>query len=643
MKKENKGKLLSTPGRWLKRMFFGAGKELADGGLAAADLESPSKLTVKAFLHRKLAVAALVVLIALFLFVLIGPSFVPISLTYTDPLQANLPPNYSMLSIPRALARNVRSINGFSSFTVGVDNQNNFYIWGITEDVVLDTDLKDIPSEIRPGNVLTAAAGSDHIIAITTDGKIVGWGNNSAGQYGYVTDENAPYIQMPEEFITGTVDPQAVDQLVCGFHSTVLVLDGRVYAWGNTTATKSLEELSSDEIYKTNVKKVALSNYYALVLFEDGTVTGGSQMMLSRQSAYSTRDGRIENLKAYLSGKTVTDVAATDSCFALILADGSLVAFGAAKYGETDLSSLPAGETFVSVSGGTRHFAAVTQSGKAYAWGHSDAHRHQVSGKAAAAVFAGPKQTYLADENDNVTFKTGLKGYLMGTDRMGRDVFTRIIHGGKMTMTIGAVAVIVSSVIAIIVGCLSGYFGGKTDLILMRFTEICSAIPFLPFAMMLSYVIRTRPIDETTRIFIIMIMLGLLSWPGLARMIRGQVLTEREKEFVLAAKSMGVRERRIAFRHILPNVISVILVSMTLDFAGCLLTESSLSYLGFGVQQPQPTWGNMLNGANNSIVIQNYWWQWAFPALFLSLATICINIIGDALRDVLDPRSSREK
>ena len=161
--------------------------------------------------------------------------------------------------------------------------------------------------------------------------------------------------------------------------------------------------------------------------------------------------------------------------------------------------------------------------------------------------------------------------------------------------------------------------------------------------MMLSYVIRTMPIDETTRIFIIMIMLGLLSWTGLARMIRAQVLAEREKEFVIAAQSMGVKENRIAFKHILPNVISIILVNVTLDFAGCMLTESSLSYLGFGVQQPQPTWGNMLYGANNSIVIQNYWWQWVFPAIALSIATISINIIGDTLRDVLDPKSSQEK
>ena len=231
----------------------------------------------------------------------------------------------------------------------------------------------------------------------------------------------------------------------------------------------------------------------------------------------------------------------------------------------------------------------------------------------------------------------------MGTDDRGRDVFTRIIHGGKMTMTIGAIAVIISSIIAIIVGCISGYFGGIVDMLLMRVTEIFSAIPFLPFAMILSAVLQRSPLTENTKIFIIMVILGVLSWTGLAKMIRGQILAEREKEFVTAAKAMGVKEGRIAFKHILPNVISVVMVNMTLSFASCMLTESSLSYLGFGVQQPRPTWGNMLYGANNSIVIQNYWWQWVFPAIFLAIATISINLIGDALRDVLDPKSSQEK
>ena len=210
-------------------------------------------------------------------------------------------------------------------------------------------------------------------------------------------------------------------------------------------------------------------------------------------------------------------------------------------------------------------------------------------------------------------------------------------------MTIGAVAVIISTILGVVIGCISGYFGGKVDMLLMRIAEIFGSIPFLPFALCLSAIFQSSDLQENTRIFIIMIILGVLSWTGLARLVRGQILAEREKEFVTAARSMGIKETRIAFRHILPNIVTVILVNVTLSFARCMLTESSLSYLGFGVQLPRPTWGNMLNGCLNAIVIQNYWWRWLFPSIFLSLAVICINIIGDTLRDVLDPKSEVEK
>lgn len=622
------------PGRWLRRMLFGADRELK---AAAEKIESPGRLTVKAFFRRKLAVIALAVLISLFLFVFIGPYFVPITLNYTDPLQANIAPNYSMRAVPSGLKGNIRSISGVSNFTVGVSRDNRLYIWGHTKDALTGQDYADFPEEVKQGKILTAAAGSDHVIAITTEGKIVGWGNRANGQYGYLSAPNDPYMQMPEAFLTGAVDPAAVKQLICGYQATGLILNGKLYLWGNPNTLLNMREIGQK--YSTGVRKVALSNYYALVLLEDGTVTGGSALPLQNQSAVSSVKGRIRNLGGYLQAKPVTDIAATNNCYALVTEDGELIVFGAVQYGE---NQIPEGERFVSVSGGTRHFAAVTEQGRVYTWGHNDSGQASIQGAEAAAVFAGAKQTYLVDDSGKLLQGVGLKGYLFGTDSLGRDVFARIVHGGRMTMTIGAVAVIVASIIGIIVGSLAGYFGGWTDLILMRVTEIFSAIPFLPFAMLLSYVIRTMPIDETTRIFIIMVILGLLSWTGLARMIRAQVLAEREKEFVLAAKAMGIRQGRIAFKHILPNVISVILVSMTLDFAGCLLTESSLSYLGFGVQQPQPTWGNMLGGANNSIVIQNYWWQWLFPALFLSIATISINVIGDTLRDALDPKTGQE-
>ncbi len=642
--REKKG-LFSTLGTWVKRFFMGGSRELSeDEKFQVEKIESPSVMAVKAFFRRKLAVVALVMLVVLFALVLIGPMVVPMDLTYTDALQANIAPVWSMRKVPAGLKDNVRTISGFGNFTVGVSEDNSFFIWGSTTDNLTKVNYAAIPDSIQEGKVLTAAAGSDHIIAITTDGKIVGWGNGNLGQFGYLKKETDPYIQMPTEFIEGTIDPASVDFLDCGYQSNALVLDGKLYVWGNPNALGNMKDLYGNEKFQQGVKAVAMSNYYAVVLMEDGSVsTGGTNFTLNRQTGYSSVSGKVKNMQSYLRSKKVVEVAATDNCFAFVTEDGELLVTGAARYGENLVPTAAEGEKFVSVTAGTKHFLALTDKGTVYGWGHDDSGQLDVAGETASTIYAGAKQSYLVNAEGEVTETAGLKGYLFGTDRQGRDVLTRIIHGGQMTMTIGAVAVIVSTIIAIIVGCLAGYFGGWVDLVLMRVTEIFAAIPFLPFAMMLSYVIRTMPIEENTRIFMIMIILGLLSWTGLARMIRAQVLAEREKEFVIAAQSMGVKEGRIAFKHILPNVISVILVSVTLDFAGCLLTESSLSYLGFGVQQPTPTWGNMLNGANNSIVIQNYWWQWVFPAIFLALATISINIIGDTLRDVLDPKSSQEK
>ncbi len=641
--KSDKTGFLATMKRWFGRGLFGSNRELTkDEQLFVENIERPSVMTVKAFFRRPVAVTALAVLACLFIFVFVAPLFIPMDLTYTDALQANLPPNYSFMKVPAELKNNIRDINGFGSFTVGVSNDNELYIWGNKSDPITNVKYDVLPDGVDADKIAFAAAGTDHIIAITTDGRVVGWGSNSNGQYGDVK-EGDPYIAMPEVLKNGKINASDVQDLICGYQcSAIIMKDGTLYAWGNPNTQLSLAELG--EKYATGVQKAAFSNYYTILLLKDGTVTGGSTLTFNKVSAFSSKDGEIKNLNTYLENKKAVDISATNNCYSIVLEDGSIVTFGAANFGEKDVPSAPAGEKYISVSAGTRHFVALTDKGTVVAWGHNDANQVSgISGKSAGKVYAGPKQTYLVSEDGELEDSAGFRGYLMGTDNRGRDVFTRIVHGGKMTMTIGGVAVIVSTIIAIIIGCLSGYFGGWIDLLLMRITEIFSAIPFLPFAMMLSFVIRTMPIPETTRIFIIMVMLGLLSWTGLATMIRAQVLAEREKEFVLAAKSMGIKEKTIAFKHILPNVISVILVNVALSFAGCLLTESSLSYLGFGVQQPSPTWGNMLNGANNSIVIQNYWWQWVFPSIFLGIATISINIVGDALRDVLDPKNSQER
>ncbi len=616
--------------RWIKRAFLGSKAEKLEG----EKIESPSRLLREAFFRKKAAVVALAALIALFAFVFIAPIFVPLEVNYTDPLQQNVPPGYGLTSLPKQLKGEVADIDGFADFTAGLSRSGKTFVWGNTKNRLQGEDLKNIPEQAREG-VVKIAAGKDHILALTGEGVLVGWGDKSCGQYGGEPVLNA--VAMPAFLLSG-VDPNAVSLLACGYQASALLFkNGEGYLWGNTNSVTNLSSMQT----LTGVKDIVFTNSLAVALREDGSVfTGGAGNF---GSAVSSTNGRVADFFSYLKGKQGVKIAADNKCIALLTQEGELIVSGAFENGEDELPTLQAGEYFTDIVGGRRHFVGVTNLGRALAWGHNaygqcDLKRGVGEG---GRVFVGSMQTYLVDKEGKLIERAGLKGYLMGTDGRGRDIFARIAHGGKTTMTVGGVAVLVSSVIAIIVGSLSGYFGGWVDTLLMRITEIFASIPFLPFAMLLSQIIKNYNVSEGQRMLIIMLILGVLSWTGLARMIRGQVLAEREKEFVTAARAMGVKEGKIAFRHVLPNVVSVILVSLTLDFAGCLLTESSLSYLGFGVQQPRPTWGNMLSGSNNSTVIQSYWWQWLFPALFLSLAVVCINVVGDALRDALDPKMEK--
>ncbi len=618
--------------RWIKRAFLGSKAETAEG---IEKIESPSRLLRQAFCRRKTAVGALAVLIALFAFVFIAPAFVTLDINYTDPLQQNVPPGYGLTAVPKGLKGEIAEINGFADFTVGRSKGGEVFVWGNTKNRLQGEDLKKIPEKIKEEGALAIAAGKDHILALAKDGEIVGWGDKSCGQYGGEPVLNA--LPMPD-FLLPRVQPSAVASLSCGYQASALLLkSGEAYLWGNLNTVTNLAAMQT----LSEVKQIVFTNSLAVALKTDGSVfTGGAGNF---GGAVSSIHGRQSDFFSYALDKEGVKLAANGKCIALLTGEGELIVAGAFENGEDELPALAEGEYFIDLVGGRRHFVGVTNLGRAVAWGHNAYGQCDLKKEVGeeGRVFVGALQTYLVDGEGKLLQKAGLKGYLMGTDGRGRDVFARIVHGGKTTMTVGAVAVLVSSAIAIIIGSISGYFGGWVDTLLMRVTEIFASIPFLPFAMLLSQIIKNYNISEKGRILIIMLILGVLSWTGLARMIRGQVLAEKEKEFVTAARAMGVKEGKIAFRHVLPNVVSVILVSLTLDFAGCLLTESSLSYLGFGVQQPRPTWGNMLSGSNNSTVIQNYWWQWLFPALFLSLAVVCINVVGDALRDALDPKTEK--
>ncbi len=639
---------------WIVRLFRGGSNTLADemDAAKAADVEaivSPVRQIVNNFLERKLAVGALILLICMFIFVFVGPLFMPkYKDAYTEVTQQSMAPNMRLMSVPKELKNDIKMIDSYGSFTVGLSNAGKVYIWGSTQLGTTGIDIGDIPEEVQNAKIAMVAAGIDHVVAIGEDGHIYCWGANTLGQYGTEAEAEAstkgvnPNIAyMPQELADEGVDVANVKKLTCGYQATAILMnDGSFYLWGNKLTYANMDRY----LAMPTIEDIDFTlNYIVGLTAKRNAVYTGSRDLYTTVRA--NVGGTGVPINDFLDGRKIESITATNTSMCLLLDDGSVCFAGDFPLDATKVPELEEGEDFIQIVGGSYHYSGLTNKGHVYSWGSDALNQCQVpsSADSATELFSGSFQTYAKDANGDLCAKWGLKGYLFGTDTRGADIFQRIIAGGKMTMTVGAVAVIISTIIGIIIGCLAGYFGGKVDVLLMRVAEIFSAIPFLPFAMILSAVMSRMVLSETMRIFIIMCILGVLSWPGLARLVRGQILVVRESEYVVAAQSMGVKEATIAFKHILPNVMSVILVSLMLDFGTCMLTESSLSYLGFGVAYPRPTWGNMLNGANNATIINAYWWQWVFTSIFLAVTTVCINIVGDALRDVMDPKSSVEK
>lgn len=625
----------------LARMFLGGRSEKVMT-VENERYDSPTKLAVKRFFRKPLALSAVILLASMFIFVLVGPLFAPIDLSYTESMHTNIAPNMSMMKLPAEMKDSPRVISSRGSFTLGVDKNGKTHIWGYYYSPSPEKDVMNIPPEVLNANIVHAAAGIDHCIAIGDDSTVYCWGNYENGQYGDqgIMAMACEYLQPDFAALkaSGAFDVKNVKQVLCGNQvSAILMEDGTIYPWGNNmSGADNVSSIVKAARQGAVYDKICFTNTSMFAITKDGEFVSGK----NKQYEYIDSVPTVE----VIAGRKIVDIAATGDSLSFVFEDGSLLSLGTIN----KAPALEDGDKALHISGGSRHFTLLTESGKVLSWGNGKLGQTKVPSSlqeegSAAHVIASGFQNYAFDENGKHIDSWGLKGYLMGTDESGRDVFNRVMNGGRMTMTIGAVAVIVSSIIGIIIGCISGYFGGLVDLLLMRVTEVFAAIPFLPFALVLSAVLQGSSLKEDYRIFIIMIILGLLSWTGLAQLVRGQILAEREKEFVIAARSMGIKEKRIAFKHILPNIISVILVNLTLNFASCMLTESSLSYLGFGVRLPRPTWGNMLDGCRNALVIQNYWWRWLFPALFLAVTVICINIIGDTLRDVLDPKSEVEK
>ncbi len=599
-------------------------------------LQSPGRVIAKKFFHNRLGIIGLVGFILMLIFTFGLAIFFPLDLYRSSAFHTNLPPNYSYLSYPKELEKEgVVSIDSGVAFSIGLSEEGNVFVWGSNI-----YDIKVIPEAVQNANIVQISAGTRHLMCIDDQGNVYLWGYNHM-QQAQIDDRYAEAL---------LADP--IVSLEGGYDRTIAITEsGAVYVWGVGTNIVGQPMRRSPYIYTDTlgnpikaVQAVA-NNNNLIILLEDGTIRiVGTASEVKTSVPVELTDGSV----------FVTKVALTEeNCFA-IDSDGNLYDWGSTSRQLIDVVNL-SGEIVQYVPDGARtnvkdiqagyeNIVVLTNDGYVYTWGNNDLNQlnlpDDIDGNV-SEIFVNAYQNYLVTDDGNIE-TWGLKGFLLGTDESGRDFVLQLIHGGKITMTVGAVAVIISVVIGTVIGMVSGFFGGWVDNILMRFTEIVSSFPFLPFAITLSYLLLNATVDtsEITRILMIMIVLGVLSWTGLARLIRGQILSERERDYVLASRALGIKKKHIIWRHIFPAVNSLVLVNLTLGYAGSLLTEAGLSFLGFGVQKPNPSWGNILTVAQDREVFDTYWWRWVLPGLCIIIAALSINLVGDALRDAMDPKNN---
>lgn len=232
--------------------------------------------------------------------------------------------------------------------------------------------------------------------------------------------------------------------------------------------------------------------------------------------------------------------------------------------------------------------------------------------------------------------------HILGTDDQGYDIFVRLMYGGRISLTVSFLAVFVITLFGTVLGGVAGYFGGFIDNLIMRVCDVLICLPGIPILLIISTILTASDIDAKYRIYLLMIYLTLFSWPGTARLVRGQILSLREQEYMVAAEAMGYSTSRKIFKHLVPNVMPQLIVQMSLSLGSMILYEATLSYLGLGVQAPYAAWGTMINIiSTNNDILQNHWNVWVPAGVCIVIAVLGLNFVGDGLRDALDPKARR--
>ena len=280
-----------------------------------------------------------------------------------------------------------------------------------------------------------------------------------------------------------------------------------------------------------------------------------------------------------------------------------------------------------------------------FIWGEDEADNSQkITEEYTTLVDAptyGEDPVYIVKFSEPTNYLKPSASHWLGTDDKGYDVFSRLMYGGRVSLTVGFVVIILETILGVFLGGLAGYFGGWVDQIIMRIVDIFNCVPTVPMMMIIGVALDARNVTGPAKLYVMMAMLTLFGWAGTARLVRGQILTLREQDFMLSAEASGLPVWRKIFKHLIPNVMPQLIVSMTLGLGGIILTEATLGYLGIGLPMQYATWGNMINAAANNTALRLYPNLWIAPGICIILAVLAFNFVGDGLRDAYDPKAMR--
>ncbi len=261
---------------------------------------------------------------------------------------------------------------------------------------------------------------------------------------------------------------------------------------------------------------------------------------------------------------------------------------------------------------------------------------HTIQMRGSNYIISTQQQTYLID-----MYAPPSISHPLGTDDHGMDVLTRLMYGGRISLMVGFIVMILENIIGIIIGGVSGYFGGWVDTLLMRFVDLFNSIPYYPMMIIAGAIMDSFEVDPYIRLYMMMAIMGIMGWTGVARVVRGQILSLREQDFMVATEATGIPVSRRIFRHLVPNVMPLLIVQATMGLGSIILTEATLSFLGLGIKYPLASWGSIINSSSNIYVMTNCWYLWIPAGLLIVLTVLGFNFVGDGLRDAFDPKMKR--